>query len=110
MSMKTKPAGDRGLIKMIVLIVIALLVLSYFNINLRSLVNAPTTQDNISYVASNTVYIWDNYLKVPATYAWNIFVNLIWDPAIQNLTNMKNGQTTNIATSSPQLPPIPTYQ
>jgi hypothetical protein len=101
--------GDRGLIKIIILLVIALLVLSYFNINLRALVNAPTTQDNISYVASNTELIWNSYLKGPATYLWNdIFINLIWNPAISNLTNMKNGNPSNINTlSSSSTWPLP---
>ncbi|MGC9605683.1 MAG: hypothetical protein ABSF56_02945 [Minisyncoccia bacterium] len=109
--MKKYAAGNRGLIKMILIVVIALLILSYFNINLRQLVNAPTTQDNVSYVASSTVTIWDSYLKVPATYLWNnVFIDLIWNPAITNLTNMKNGEPTNISTSSPTLPSIPLVQ
>ncbi len=103
-------AGKRGLIKMIVIIIIALLVLSYFGINLRSLINAPTTQDNFTYVATSTTSVWNQYLKKPATYLWNdVFLDLIWAPAIDNLTKMKNGEPTNISSSSPKLPPAQTY-
>lgn len=112
--MKNLPAaGDRGLIKIILIIIVALLVLSYFGINLRQLVNAPTTQDNVSYVASTTVTVWDSYLKVPATYLWGVFIDLIWTPAIDNLEAMKNGQPTNIndiSSSTRNLPDIPFVQ
>jgi len=104
-------AGQRGLIKWIILFVVALLILSYYGINLRELVNAPTTQDNVSYVATTTVTFWNKYLKVPAAYLWNdIFVDLIWNPAISNLKAMKNGEPTNISSSTPTLPSIPLVQ
>lgn len=79
---------------MIILIVIALLILGYFGINLRSVVNSPTTQDNFSYVWNNVVDVWNNYLKVPATYLWGIFVNLIWSPAINNIQHINTASTT----------------
>jgi len=107
--MKNQPAaGERGLIKMILIIIAALLIISYFGINLRDLVNAPTTQDNITYVATTTVTVWDSYLKVPATYLWqNIFLDLIWNPSMHNLIEARNGQTLDIASSTPIVPFIP---
>lgn len=101
---KKGPAGNKGLIRIIIIIIIALLILGYFNINLRNIVNAPTTQDNISYIATSTVFVWNNYLKAPATYVWGIFINLIWEPALYNLEQMKNGQPTNINTTTPMFP------
>ena len=74
---------------MIILIVVALLVLSYFGLNLRGLINQPTTQDNFSYVATTTVSAWNKYLEKPATYIWNqIFLDLIWNPAIDKLKHL----------------------
>ena len=97
-----------GLIKWIILIIVAILILSYFGISIRGIVNSPTGQDNISYSTNIVVSTWDNYLKGPATYLWNqIFINLIWDPSIQSLENMKNGQPTNIQSNSPVFPAIP---
>jgi len=102
---KHSPAGNRGLIKAIIIIVVALLILSYFGISLRNLANSPTNQDNVSYIATTTVSVWDGYLKVPATYAWGIFVNYIWDPALQGLVDLKNHQPTpNFGSSTPALP------
>ncbi len=98
---------DRGLIGWIVIFVVILLILSYYGFSLRNLVQAPVTQDNFGYVATTTVSFWDTYLEQPATYLWNdVFISLIWNPAIENLTAMKNGEPTNIASSSPILPPI----
>ena len=102
---------NRGIVKLIILIVVALLVLSYFGISLRALVNNPVTQDNISYTASTTVTVWDAYLKKPATYLWNeIFLALIWGPAINNLKNLRDNQPTTIQQDAPVVPapkPIP---
>jgi len=79
--------------------------MSYYGISLRSLVNNPVTQDNIGYVATSSVSIWDQYLKQPASYLYNqVFISLIWNPAIDNLTKMKDGQPTNVQTNAPQLP------
>ncbi len=93
-------AGEQGgFIKWIVIIVVALLILSYFGFSLRELIDRPTTQDNFSYVATTTVTVWDKYLKVPAAYAWNnIFLDLIWDPAIARLKNLER---VDMPTSTP---------
>lgn len=100
---------NRGFIKWVIIIVVALLVLSYFGFSLRSLIDSPVTQDNFQYVATSTVTVWDKYLKKPASYVWNdVFINLIWGPAIDNLTKMKNSEPTNVQTNSPKLPtPVP---
>jgi hypothetical protein len=107
--MRINTRDNRGIIKWIIIIVIALLILSYYGFSLRALVNSPVTQDNFGYVATTTVSVWDQYLQQPASYLWNdVFINLIWNPAITNLTNMKNGQPTNVQTDAPQLPnPVP---
>lgn len=84
--MITPTPTNKGLIKMIVVIVIALLILSYFGFNLRTLVDSPTTQENFNYAISFIVDIWNNYLKTPVMYVWNdVFIKLIWGPALEAL-------------------------
>jgi hypothetical protein len=95
---------NQGLIKLLILILIALIVLGYYGVSVRSAVENPTTQDNIGYVTTGAEGVWNNYLKVPATYLWGIFVNDIWDPAITNLEAIKNGQPTDLQKSAPLLP------
>jgi hypothetical protein len=102
---------NRGLVRTIILIVIALLILSYFGFNIRAIVNSPAGHENFTYVQELMVNVWNNYLKVPVTYLYrDIFLNLIWNPAIENLTKLKNGQASTIQSSSPTIPnphPIP---
>ncbi len=104
-----RSTGNRGFIKWIIILVVALLILSYYGFSLRTLVNNPTTQDNFGYVATTSVSVWDTYLKQPATYLYqDVFINLIWTPAIDNLTKMKNSEPTNVQTNAPKLPnPVP---
>jgi hypothetical protein len=68
-------------------------------------------QDNWALIKDGTVHVWDNYLKKPATYLWNeIFLKLIWEPAVGNLTKIKNGEPDDIRSNAPviQTPqPIP---
>lgn len=106
--MKFKYETNRGvLVKWIIIIIAVILVLSYFGISIRSTAESATGQDNFSYVWNGIVNIWNNYIKDPATYLWNIFVDLIWEPAIHNLQNMKDGQPAIQQSSVPTLPPIP---
>jgi hypothetical protein len=98
---------NQGLIKTILIIVVALLILSYFGLNLRNIVNSPTGKDNFGYVKSLVVNTWNGYLKKPADYVWNkVFLPLIWQPAIENLTKIKNGEPDSIRSNAPTLPPI----
>jgi hypothetical protein len=60
-----------GLIRTIILVVIFLLVVSYFGLNLRDVINDPTTQNNFSFVWEKVVYAWTTYLKEPIMWVWN---------------------------------------
>jgi len=102
--MLKKNKTNRGLIKMILLIVVALLVLSYFGFNLRQIATSDTSKDNFGYVKEVVLNIWNKYLKKPAYYLWyDIFLKLIWEPAIENLNKLKNGEKHDIQSSAPQL-------
>src|SRR5258706_14284833 len=101
--MALKHETNRGLVKAIILIVIALLIISYFGINLRSLAGAPTTQSNFGYAKEVVLNVWNSFLKRPVLLAWNIFATYIWNPAINNLQHPQ--YTNNVAGSTtPMLP------
>lgn len=73
---------------MVIVVVVALLILSYFGFNLRSLADSPTTQENFHYAINFVVDVWNNYLKTPVMYVWNdVFIKLIWGPALKALQN-----------------------
>ena len=98
-----KASGERGLIKMILVIIVALLIISYFGINIRALVNSPTTQDNVSYVWNGTIYIWDHFLKGPVTYLWKIFIDLVWKSALNSIKDGTLNPSTLMGSSTPGL-------
>ncbi|MES3031237.1 MAG: hypothetical protein V4697_02385 [Patescibacteria group bacterium] len=81
---------EQGFIKLIIMIVVALIVLGYFGFDIKKAIESPVARTNIEYAKDATVYVWNKYLKGPATYLWKeIFLNLIWEPAIENLTKRK---------------------
>ncbi len=70
-----------GLIRTIVIIVIGILVLSYFGFNIRQIAESKTSRENFSYVQEKMIYVWDNFLETPATFVWErIIIDLGWEP------------------------------
>jgi hypothetical protein len=100
--MKIPQARERGIVTTIIVIVVALLVLSYYGFNLRSTVESPTTQSNFSYAWNGVEYVWDTYLKTPATYLYTTFINDIWNPSLQDIQKINDNQLP----SGEQNPPV----
>ena len=67
----------KGLIKTIIVVVIALIVLGYFGFNVRDIINSPTVQANLSSAWDLVSNVWNNYLAAPVMYVWNILWRII---------------------------------
>lgn len=96
--------GQKGIsiVGILLLGFVLILVLSYFKVNIRTVVESPEAQDNIGYVKGGTVSLWDRYLKEPATYFWdNIVVNIFWNSFISNMEKIRDGQSTDFETAAP---------
>ncbi|MFA6458943.1 MAG: hypothetical protein WCV79_00915 [Candidatus Paceibacterota bacterium] len=78
-----KNNGERGLVKMIVLIVIALIILGYFGFNLREIVSSPTVHDNLIYFKEVVINVWNSYLKTPVMFLVDAFIKFVWDPFLK---------------------------
>lgn len=50
------------------------LLLSYFHISIKSVVDNPDTRENFNYVVVTSRDLWREYLKKPTTYLWNLFL------------------------------------
>ena len=86
-----------GLIKLIVLIIIAIAILSYLGFDLRAFINSPIVQDNFGFVFSFVGGVWNNYLAGPASYLWNdIFIKFLWNSFIDNLERIKEGRPNTL--------------
>ena len=65
--------AQKGFVKLVLLIVIALVVLGFFGYNLRDIVNSPTVHDNLAYVWDLVVKFWDTFLATPFHWFWDKF-------------------------------------
>ena len=93
-----------SILGMIICGFIVILILSYFNISLRGVVESPAGQDNINYVKDTSVGFWDRYLTGPAHYLWNdIFINLFWNSFVSNLERIRDGAPTDFDLYAPKI-------
>ncbi len=69
---------------MIVVIVVAILILSYFGFNLKAIAESDTSKSNFSYVWNFLTYVWEHFLVTPATFIWNtILVGIVWEQLLK---------------------------
>ncbi len=65
---------NKGFIKLIIVIVIALIILGYFfNIKITDVISAPNVQANLSWFWNIIVNIW-NFITYPIVFVWNRYV------------------------------------
>lgn len=70
---------QKGLIKTIIVIVIALIILGYFGFNITDIINGPTVQANLHAAWDFILMVWNNYLSVPFYFVWDKFVvGVLW--------------------------------
>ena len=83
--------SQSGFAKLIILIIIAILVLSFFGFNLKSIVESPTSKENFSYAWGWVTFVWDHYLSRPLTYLWNdVFIDLFWKTFVNSFERMRD--------------------
>ena len=71
----------RGFIKIILVIIIAVLALSYFGISLRDITESKVGQDNLSFLKDIGTNIWEfcqdvwrDYLREPVMSVWDFIM------------------------------------
>jgi len=74
---------------------ILILVLSYFNISIKAVVESPTGQENVNYVQKGAQSFWNKYLAKPVEYLWNdVWLNIFWKSFIYNMERIRDGKST----------------
>jgi amino acid transporter len=71
-----------GLIKMIIIIIIAILILSWFGVDIKKFFESEQVKNNLGYVWNYVSGIWHDYLAAPAQKVWDVWIQYIWDPLI----------------------------
>jgi hypothetical protein len=93
----SKKQNGISILGVLVFGVIIILVLSYFNVSIKSVVDSPTGQENVNYVKTTGQIIWDKYLAEPAHYLWqDVWVNIFWNGFISNMEKIRDGKPTDI--------------
>lgn len=82
--------------------IVLILILSYFNISIRVIVESPTGQDNINYIEGTSKSLWTTYLKEPLTHIWNdIWIPFFWEPFLSNMKKLSKGEPTDFEINAP---------
>lgn len=103
-NLNKKSSKGISVIGFLILAFILILILSYFKISIRSVVESPEAQDNITYVRGAGVSVWDRYLKEPANKFWDkVVVDLLWGSFTNNLQRIKDGVPTEMEENAPGL-------
>ncbi|MFZ3011778.1 MAG: hypothetical protein WA060_02160 [Minisyncoccia bacterium] len=93
---KTKK-GEMSILGVLVMGFLIIIVLSYFNISVKSIVESPTGQENVTYVKDTVRGIWTTYLAEPAEYLWrDVWINIFWKGFISNMERIRDGKPTDI--------------
>ena len=85
---------NKGSIKWIILIVIGLVLASYFfDFNVQEVVEDEQTQSNFYYIKNHLVTFYDIYLRQTIDYVWNdIFIELIWNNITDQIESYSDTQ------------------
>jgi hypothetical protein len=67
---------QQGFIKIVFLIVLLIIILSYFNIDIRTFFESEIFKKNFNYVWEGIKDFWTDYLKRPAEFIWNFIKEL----------------------------------
>jgi hypothetical protein len=96
---------NRGvsLIGILIIGLVVILVIGYFNISVKKVVESPGAQDNLHYVGDSTKSAWDKFLKEPVHYLWqDVWINIFWKGFISNMERIRDGKPTDFQTAAPK--------
>jgi|SRR3989344_7149675 len=89
--------GGISILGVLVLGIIIIMALGYFNISLKAVVESPTGQENVIYVKDSAKSFWTRYLAEPAEYLWkDVWVNIFWKGFISNMERLRDGKPTDL--------------
>lgn len=98
-----KKAG-MSILGAVVLGILIILVLSYFNVSIKSVVESPTGKENINYVREGAKGLWGKYLAGPASYLWkDVWLDIFWQGFINNMERIRDGKPTIMDESAPEV-------
>jgi hypothetical protein len=97
-------SGGISILGILLLGIALIIILSYFNVSLKAIVENPKTQENFNYVGSAGRSLWNDYLKKPLSNVINSdVVQYFWKSFLRNMQSIHNGQPTDFQKAAPTL-------
>ncbi len=104
MTKKRHKKGGISILGILLLAVVVIIVLSYFNISLKAVVESPATQNNFNYVGSSSRSLWNDYLAKPVSDVLNSkIVKTLWSSFIDNMQRIQKGEPTDFQLIAPSV-------
>ena len=86
--------NNRAFIGIIAVVVVAILLLSYFGFDLKKIFTSEAVKSNFSYVWGFVKIVWDNLLVVPWNFFWNDLMRplfgIMWKGFLMGIEGIKN--------------------
>ncbi len=76
---------EGGLVKLIIVIIIAIAVLSWYGVDIKEFFTSEPVQKNFAYIWNFIKDVWNDYLANSAQKLWGIWVDYIWTPFLEML-------------------------
>ena len=85
---------DKAFVGIIVLVIIAILLLSYLGFDLKKIFTSDVVKNNFSYVWNFLKDLWNGYLVKPWNFIWDSafkpLLSIMWKAFLAGLDGIKN--------------------
>lgn len=100
-----KKKGGISILGILLLGIVLIIALSYFNISLKAVVESPNVQNNFSYIGSTGRSLWNDYFAKPLSDIKNsAVVKYFWNSFMKNMQYIHEGEPTDFQRSAPTFP------
>lgn len=89
----------KGIIGTIVVIIVAIIILSYLGFDLKKIIASDMVQKNFAYLMDMLRSLWSNYLSRPFTFVWDEvckpLFDLLWKAFKSGVQNIQDSNATS---------------
>jgi len=97
-----RPTDSNGLIGILLLIILAIVTFSYFNIDVKTIADKPETQAGVKYATDQAVSLFEKHFQQPLNELWKtVITDGAWKSFVEDIKQGTN-TTTDVQQVSPQ--------
>lgn len=83
---------QQGLIRFLILLVIAVIILSVAGVSLDEVFGNKLVHSNFGFIFKWSRYIYDRFLEKPINITIRLWKDLVWDTFLQTIDNLRQGR------------------